>query len=56
MSILDDLDYIRQRMREIGRPPRDSIPVVAGDGLLREGDTRTIDGHTYRFDGRAWVR
>ncbi len=56
MSILDDLPYIRQRIKEIASPPRDSIPVVEADGLLRDGDTRRIDGHTYRFDGRAWVR
>ena len=54
MSVLNDLDHIRRRMREIASPPPNRIAAKESDGLLREGDTRTIDGYSYAFDGRHW--
>ena len=54
MSVLNDTEYIRRRMREIASPPPDRIAAKESDGLLRDGDPKTIDGHTYAFDGRYW--
>lgn len=54
LSVLDDTDYIRQRMREIASPPPDRIATKESDGLLREGDTKTIDGYNYALDGQHW--
>lgn len=54
MSILNDTEYIRQRMREIASPPPDRIATKDSDGLLRDGDTKVIDGYTYAFDGGFW--
>lgn len=54
MSILNDLDHIRRRMREIASPPPGSIAASEADGLLRDGDTKQVGGYTYAFDGRHW--